>query len=157
MTKSIEDRTGQRIHIGNPYEDEYLKIHFIGDILMRRQEEIGYHYNPGYEICIITNGKGIFKIEDISYPINNDQIFITKATQYHGGWPSKEEPYRILYMCFSINDANNTGVDALFWRGINEKLKSIGMPLSNERFQMKEVHRRMMREILEEGEYSTLQ
>ena len=69
MGRSIDNKTGQRIHIVSPYEDDDIKTHFIGDILMSKYDEIDYHYNPGYEICIITSGKGIFKIDNQSYPI----------------------------------------------------------------------------------------
>lgn len=94
-----------RTHLDNPYQDRNITVHFIGDVTCNKFHEIKYHKNPGYEICLINKGKGIFKIKNQGFPIKRGQLFITKPPETHAGWPAKEDPYRILYLCFSINNS----------------------------------------------------
>lgn len=142
---------GPRIHIEHPYEDEDILVHFVGDMTCTVYSELKYHKNPGFEICLIPYGKGIFQIEERNYPVDGGQIFITKAPQAHAGWPSKENPYRILYICFYIKDRNETVPSV--WGELNKELDSIAFPVTYDRFNMGDIHARLMEELLQQGLY----
>lgn len=147
MGQNEEKRQSRaHIHICNPYEDEYIKVHFIGDHALNRFNELEDHKNPGYEICLIPYGKGFFKILDKTYPISKDQIFITRSFQIHAGWPSRDEPYRILYICFELKEG--AGCRNPAWELIREKLEEIDFPVAYDRFDMEKVHCRLMGEVL---------
>lgn len=140
-----------KIHLHEPYENEFIKVHFIGDITFTKYSAIGFHTNPGYEICIIPYGKGFFKIGDKTYPICRKQCFITKAPQFHDGWPSRENPFRILYLCFEIKQ----GIDPnSVWNSIANELENINEPLAEEKFDMECIHHRMIDEVLNKHIFS---
>jgi AraC-like DNA-binding protein len=147
-----EKRQELRTHIDIPYEDEHILVHFVGDIHCAQYSEIDYHTNPGFEICLIPYGKGLFKIQDQSYAITNDQIFMTKAPQVHAGWPSRDNPYRILYLCFYIKQEGHCSHP--FWAEIYHKLNRIEFPVSYDRHKMNDLHYRLFGEILNKSCYS---
>lgn len=145
----IEEKNNKNVNIQiqECYEDEDLRIHFIGDVICSKVSAINYHRNPGYEICFIPNGKGIFKIENETFPISKKQVFMTKAPQLHGGWPSKESPYRILYICFSIKH------NSAEWIRLDSALKAIKYPMIYDQCDMENVYKRLMREVIENHSY----
>jgi AraC-like DNA-binding protein len=146
----MNQKPNPRTHLNNPYEDENIKVHFVGDITFVNYGEIGDHLNPGYEICLIPLGKGFFKIQDKVYPIVSNQIFITKSSQKHAGWPSKDHPYRINYICFHIKDTSQSTL----WKQLNESLKNIEFPITRNFYEISEIHQRLLGEILEKKSFS---
>lgn len=133
-----------RTHVTRPYEDASVCLHFIGDMLCARHSEIGYHRNPGFEICLIPSGKGLFKIDERMYPVGNDQLFLTKAPQVHGGWPSSDAPFRILYLCVSVKEG--AACSDPFWADVHRRLEAISHPVCADSQQLLQVHARLMRE-----------
>ena len=138
-----------RAHHDQPYADEAVCLHFVGDMLCARHSEIEYHRNPGFEVCLIPSGKGLFRIDDAMYPVENDQLFLTERHQVHGGWPSVEAPFRILYFCFSIRDGNHCADP--FWADVYGRLTSIRHPVCADREGLQLLHARLMQEISEPG------
>lgn len=142
-----------RIHLDNPYQDEEITVHFIGDVTCDKFHEIKYHKNPGYEICLINKGKGIFKIENKSYPIKRGQIFITKPPETHAGWPSKDDPYRILYLCFSINkslkiDQNKDPDEVSNWLNYQKELHILKERVTFDKLSLDNIHFSLLSEVL---------
>lgn len=146
-------KNNMRIHIENPYEDEDITVYFIGDVTFNDYMELEYHRNPGYEICLIPYGKGVFKIQDNTYPIGIGQIFMTKASQVHAGWPSKQNPYRILYFCFDIKQKKATCIP--FWNEIKDRLNKVDHPVTYDRFNMDEIHYRALDEVQKKDLFSS--
>lgn len=138
-----------RTHIDKPYEDKHVCLHFVGDMLCARQSEIGFHRNPGFEICLIPSGKGLFRIDDAVFPVENDQLFLTKSHQVHGGWPSAEAPFRILYLCVAIKG----GVDCEdpLWAEVHRRLSEVPFPVCADHQELAAIHNQLMREASGEG------
>ena len=138
-----------RTHLDQPYADEAVSLHFVGDMLCARHSEIGYHRNPGFEVCLIPSGKGLFRIDDAMYPVENDQLFLTERHQVHGGWPAAEAPFRILYFCFSIQEGSHCADP--FWADVHERLSAIRHPVCADRERLQLLHARLMQEAAEPG------
>ncbi len=155
-----------RAHHANPYEDSCIRLYFVGDMLCTRHSEIGYHRNPGYEFCLIPSGRGLFKIDtyaipdhldesphvavpatrtDVAlFPVEKDQLFLTKRHQVHGGWPSADAPFRILYLCLEIKGGIGCG-DA-FWQDAARRLDAVEGPVCPDQEGMRWIHERLMQE-----------
>lgn len=138
-----------RTHIDVPYEDESVCLHFVGDMLCARHSEIGYHRNPGFEICLIPSGKGLFKIDDTLFPVENDQLFLTKSHQVHGGWPAAEAPFRILYLCVEIKGGNRCADP--FWAAIHSRLHGVSRPVCTDRQNLQLLYAQLMQEATGSG------
>lgn len=134
-----------RIHLIAPYEDDDIIVHFIGDHAFDRYRELSWHTNPGYEICLVLYGKGVFRINDISYHVTKDQLFITKEPQRHTGWPAKENPFRLLYICFKIKPSPKDKI----YLELDKKLAGISNPVSYDNYQMAMIHHMLIKEVLE--------
>lgn len=143
--KKTDERHDTRIHLTAPYEDEDIIVHFIGDHAFDRYKELTWHTNPGYEICLVLYGKGVFRINEVSYHVTKNQLFITKEPQRHTGWPAKENPFRLLYICFKIKSSPK---DESFFE-LDKKLGDISNPVSSDRYQMADVHHMLIKEVLD--------
>lgn len=132
-------------HVIDPYEDEHLHVHFIGDTFSNTLE-LGEHCDPGYEICLVPYGKGLYKIDNTTYSLQQNQLSITRAGQCHAFYPAKENPFRLLYLCFSFKNSAQHGL----WSEIDRQLNAIEMPICIEAFQMKPLHERILLELTED-------
>ena len=138
-----------KIHLSEPYADDIIRVHFAGDIHCTSHSEIDYHWNPGFEICLIPTGKGLFRIDEAVFPIGNDQVFLTKAPQRHGGWPSPESPFRILYLCVSILGGNACS-DPL-WADLNRRMEAVIHPVCRDEGNIREILQRILAEAASPG------
>ncbi len=145
--KRSDARLDTRIHLTAPYEDDDIVVHFIGDHAFDKYRELAWHTNPGYEICLVLYGKGVFRINEISYHVTKNQLFITKEPQRHTGWPAKENPFRLLYICFKIRSSPRHDI----WKELEQKLENIDQPVSADEYSMSDIHHMMVKEILEGG------
>ena len=157
-----------RTHYDQPYEDDFIRLHFMGDMLCSSHSKIDFHRNPGYEFCLIPTGKGLFKIDTypypelqdhsqaaisktqtdaVVYPVEKDQLFLTKMHQVHGGWPAAETPFRILYLCLEIKEG--TACEDEFWQDTALRLDATDLPVCTDREGMQWLHHKLMEESAE--------
>ncbi len=138
-----------RTHTKEPYADDIIRVHFAGYIHCASHSEIDYHRNPGFEICLIPTGKGLFRIDEDVFPVGNDQVFLTKAPQRHGGWPSPDSPFRILYLCVSILGGNACSDPV--WADLNQRLDSVLHPVCRDEGDLRDVLQRLLSEAANPG------
>lgn len=148
---SKEISKAEHLHIFEPYQNGNVILHFAGTLKCNRYFELSPHTNPGYEICLISGGKGFFKIDNEVFIVGDKQLFITQPLQCHSGWSSPEDPYMILYICFSIKQRKYR--DSII-EDIEKELLQIKYPVSKDSFVMCEVHNQLMEEITKSKPYS---
>ncbi len=144
--------TRSNLHIQRPYEDESIEVHFIGDKVFNNYLELQVHTNPGYEICLIAHGKGIFKIEEIAYPMCVNSMFFTKPWYAHAGFPAESNPYRILYICFNFKEGCVLSDE---WNAIKEGLDQINLKSAYDHFEIAPIHKRLMEELEKNSPFKT--
>lgn len=140
-----------QVHLEKPYEDNFIKVHFVGKLSCSSYYALESHTNPGYEICLITKGKGFFKTDKV-YPVNNEEIFITKPKEIHEGWSTEKNPYSILYICFSFKEKNITEINP--WEKVIEGFISLNECISNDKYSTSFIHSRLLEEISQGEIYS---
>jgi YesN/AraC family two-component response regulator len=68
----------------------------------------------------------------------------------HGGWPSREHPLRIQFICFSINESTISTE----WKWVLDEMEQIALPVANDRLNISILHDSLSREILSPDKYS---
>ena len=130
----------ENVHIHAPFRSPDIVVHFIGDTLLGETREIDYHWNPGWEICLTPYGRGIFRIDEVPYAVSGGHLFHTRASERHGGWPSADDPVRILYVCFSPG-ANPSER----WREAFRDMEALSSPLARDVDDLTGLHLRLLR------------
>jgi len=152
IMSSMATDAHSNVHIQRPYEDEHIEVYFVGDQVFDNYLDLQMHTNPGYEICLIAHGKGIFKIQDIAYPMGVNSMFFTQPRYAHAGFPSEHNPYRILYVCFNFKkDAQLTDE----WKAIKAELDLISLKSSYDHFQIAPIHNRLIEELDRNDSFKT--
>lgn len=127
----------------NIYEDNELVVHFIGDMPCNKGYAYNDHTNPGYEICLVSSGKGFFKIGEQVCGVETGDLSITQPEVEHNFLASDYMPFRLKYMCFSIREeGTQIGND------VRKILDCRQRPIVRFPVYMEEIHDRIINEIV---------
>lgn len=89
--RKILKQDNPEIHLQEPYEDEFIKVHFIGDITFTKYKAIGYHVNPGLPNLRRISVSPWSNKAVLAEMLKSDYIYSMKPNPAHLALPTIDE------------------------------------------------------------------
>ena len=84
----------------NPDLFQYIVMYQAGDLSSRPGFHIGQHVQHYHEVCYIASGSGRFRINNITYRVQQGDLIIVRRSDIHDIVTDDRDPLRIYYFEF---------------------------------------------------------
>lgn len=93
------------VHFKVPLEFGPYCLVQAGDLATEADYVCEPHMQSVYEISYVVSGEGVFFVDDASYPVRKDMLFVNRPGEKHAIRSNKSNPIRYFYLGFTFNDA----------------------------------------------------